>query len=201
MVMKRNIFFSLALGFLFLSPAAQNSQPENAKTALLPEQISRYYEGYSFVSSFSTKKERSQLVACLKGQELPGQPGHNRLRKILDLMKEIQAQVQSIDPKMIVPPFPPVYIDYAGIAEVKSVSVSEDKATVQVTVYGLEPEAQLWLISQYDQSGGDERKLPSFEKRLDLARASTFRRAEYHFWAKLNNEWKKNEANLIPLKK
>jgi hypothetical protein len=200
MVIKAKIFLPLTLGFLFLSIAAQTTSPEKAKPAPLPEQISRYYEGYNFVSSFSTKQERSQLVVYLKGQGQPGQPGSNRLKKILDLMKELQAQVQSIDPKMVVPLSPIVYIEYAGIVEVKSVSVSDKKATVQVTIYGLEPEANLWLISQYDESGGDEQKLPSLEKRLDLAGTSMFRRTEVHTWIKLINDWKKNEANLIPLK-
>jgi hypothetical protein len=197
MVMKRNICCLLVLGFLSLSPAIQNSSPENAKPSPLPEQISRYYEGYNFVSSFSTMKERSQLIAYLKGQ---GQPGSNRLKKILDLMKKLQAQIQSIDPKMVVPPYQVVYIDYAGIAEVESLSITDDKATVRVTIYGLEPEANTWLISQYDQSGRDEQKLPTPEKRLDLAKTSKFRRSEVHLWAKFKDGWKKNEANLIPLK-
>jgi hypothetical protein len=152
------------------------------------------------VSSFSTKQERSHLTACLKGKKLPGQPGYTRLKKILDLMKELQAQVQSIDPKMVVPPYPVVYIDYSGIVEIKSVSVLEDKATVHLTIHGLEPEASTWLISQYDQSGGDEEKLPSPEKRLELARESTFRRAEIHVWSKFKSGWKKSEANLVLLK-
>jgi len=200
MVMKRMALLFLVLGSLFFPLASDSISSKEAKPSPLPEQISRYYDRYSFVSSFSTRQERSKFRVCLKGQELPGQPGYTRLKKILDLMKEFQAQVQSIDPKMVVPPSPIVYIDYAGIVEIKSVSVSDDKATVNVTIHGLEPEANLWLISQYDQSGGDEGKLPSPEKRLDLAKASTFRRAEIHVWAKINNEWKKSEANLILLK-
>jgi len=198
--MKKKMCFFLALGFLFLPLASQSTSPEEAKPSPIPAQISRYYDRYSFVSSFSTKQERNKLMTCLKGQELPVQPGYTRLKKILDLMKELQVQVQSIDPKMVVPPSPAVYIDYSGIVEIKSVSVSDDKATVHLTIHGLEPEASIWLISQYDQSGGDEEKLPSPEKRLDLARASTFRRAEIHAWARFKNGWKKSEVNLILLK-
>jgi hypothetical protein len=200
MVMKRKMYFYLVLGVLFLPLASPSISGEEVKPTPLPVQISRYYEGYSFVSSFSTKQERSQLMACLKGQKLPAQPGCTRLNKILDKMKELQVLVQSIDPKMVVPPSPVVYIDYAGIVEVKSISVLDDKATVHVTIHGLEPEASTWLISQYDQSGGDEGKLPSPENRLELAKASTFRRAEIHIWSKFKSGWRKSEVNLILLK-
>ncbi|HUU39005.1 MAG TPA: hypothetical protein VMW46_12480, partial [Candidatus Desulfaltia sp.] len=192
--------FLFALGFLFSSLASPSTSPEEAKPSPVPAQISRFYDGYSFVSSFSTKQERSQLMACLKGQKFPSQPGYTRLKKILDKMQELQVQVQSIDPKIVVPPSPIVYIDYSGIVEVKSVSVLNDKATVDVTIHGLEPEASTWLISQYDQSGGDEEKLPSPEKRLELAKASTFRRAEIHVWSKFKSGWRKSEVNLILLK-
>jgi hypothetical protein len=200
MVMKRKMYFFFALGFLFSSLASPSTSPEEPKPSPLPEQISRYYDDYSFVSSFSTKQERSKLMACLRGHRLSAQPGYTRLNKILDKMKELQVLVQSIDPKMVVPPSPVVYIDYAGIVEVKSISVLDDKATVHVTIHGLEPEASTWLISQYDQSGGDEGKLPSPENRLELAKASTFRRAEIHIWSKFKSGWRKSEVNLILLK-
>jgi hypothetical protein len=200
MVMKRKMYFYLVLGVLFLPLASPRISGEEAKPTPLPVQISRYYDGYSFVSSFSTKQERSKLMACLKGHKDLDQPGYTRLKKTLDKMKELQVLVQSIDPKMVVPPSPVVYIDYAGIVEVKSVSVLNDKTTIHVTIHGLEPEASTWLISQYDQSGGDEEKLPSPEKRFELAKASTFRRAEIHVWSKFKSGWRKSEVNLILLK-
>jgi hypothetical protein len=200
MVMKRKWHSLLALGVLFLLVASLRISAEEAKPSPLPDQISRYYDDYSFVSSFSTKPERSRLVACLKGQELPSQPEYSRLKKILDKMKNLQVLVQSTDPKMVVPPRPVIYIDYSGIVEVKSVSFSGDKATVRVVIYGLEPEANSWLIAQYDQSGGDDQKLPPPEKRLDLAKTSTFQRTEIHVWSKFESGWKKSEANLILLK-
>lgn len=190
----------LALGLLLFPLASDSISSEDSKPLRLPEQISRYYDGYSFVSSFTTSQERSHLRTCLKAHKLPGQPGYTRLKKILDLMTELQVQVQSIDPKMVVPPHPVVYIDYSGVVEIKSVSISDDKATVHLTIHGLEPEATTWLISQYEKSGGDATKLPSFEKRLDLARSSTFRRGEIHVWTKFKSGWKKSEVNLVLLK-
>jgi hypothetical protein len=199
-VMKSKMLLPLALGFLCFPLVSHESSSEAAKSSSLPKAISRFYDGYSFVSSFTTRQERSHLRACLKGRVLPGQPGYTRLKKILDLMKELQVQVQSIDPKMVLPHHPAVYIDYSGVVEIKSVAVLNDKATVHLIIHGLEPEATTWLISQYEKSGGDEEKIPSFEKRLDLARASTFRRGEIHVWTKFKSGWKKSEVNLVLLK-
>ena len=198
--MKRKAPLLLALGFFLFPLVSDRSFSETDKPSSFPEEISRFYDGYSFVSSFTTRQERSHLMACLKGQNLAAQPGDLRLKKILALMKELQVQVQSIDPKMVLPPYPVVYIDYSGVVEIKSVSVSDDKATVQLIIHGLEPEATTWLISQYDRSGGDEEKLPSPEKRLDLARTSKFQRKEIHNWTKFKSGWVKSEANLVLLK-
>ncbi len=189
---------ALAVGCLILP--LPGTSLEGAKSPPLPKQISRYYDGYNFVCSFSTKEERNRLRACLKGGEPSAQPGDARLKKVLDAMKSLQVRVQSIDPEMAIPPQPVVYIDYAGIVEVREVSVSGEKATVHITVYGLEPEASLWLISQYDRAGGDEDKLPPPERRLDLARTSKFQRKEIHHWTRFKSGWKKSEVNLILLK-
>lgn len=199
--MKRKALHLLTLGFLSFPLVSHRLLSETVKPSSLPEEISRFYDRYSFVSSFTTRQERSHLRAWLKGQNHAGQPGDIRLKKILALMQELQAQVQSIDPKMVVPPHSVVYIDYSGVVEIKSAAVSGDKATVHLIIHGLEPEATTWLISQYDRSGGDEEKLPPAEKRLEWARASAFRRAEIHVWTKFKTGWKKTEANLIPLKK
>lgn len=198
--MKRKMLLPLALGFLFLPLVSHESSSEAVKPSSLPEEIARFYDRYSFVSSFTTRQERSHLMACLKGQNPAAQPGDLRLKKILAMMKELQVRVQSIDPKMVLPPYPVVYIDYSGVVEIKSVSVSDDKATVQLIIHGLEPEATTWLISQYDRSGGDEENLPSPEKRLDLARTSKFQRKEIHNWTKFKSGWVKSEANLVLLK-
>ena len=198
---KRNTVFSVIFGFLFLPLAFPGTFPEEAKSYSLPEQIFRYYDGYSFVSSFSTKQERSRLRACFKGKEWLGvQPGCTRLKNILDRMRKLQVLVQSIDPKMVLPPQPVVYIDYAGVVEIKNVAVSGDRATVRVTIHGLEPEATAWLIARYEEVRGDEQKLPPPEERLDLAKASTFRRQETHVWTRFKSGWRKSEANLVLLK-
>jgi hypothetical protein len=123
------------------------------------------------------------------------------ITKVLRLMKRLRAQVTNIDPKMTINPSHNLeLVNYEGLVEVNHVGVCGDRATVNVTILGLKPEANLWLIAQYEKSRGDPTRIPSPEQRLERAKGSTFRRAEIHTWTKINGEWKKSEVNIIPLR-
>jgi hypothetical protein len=121
--------------------------------------------------------------------------------KVLRLMKNLEARVTNIDPKMVInPSHKLVLVDYEGIVEVNRVDVCGDRAAADVTILGLKPETNLWLIAQYEKSGGDSTMIPSPEQGLERAKGSTFRRAETHTWIKTDGEWKKNEVNIVLLK-
>jgi hypothetical protein len=199
--MKTRFSFILAL-FLVLPAVFWPAQAEDqSQPGPVPKQISQYYEDYAFVSSFSTPQERAKLVEHLTTPGRTYQSQDRRLEKVLQLMKKLKVQVTNIDPKMIVnPSHKLVGVDYEGIVEVKSVKVCGDRATVDVTILGLKPEANLWLIAQYEKSGGDPKAIPSPEQRLERAKGSTFRRLETHTWNKINGEWKKSELNIVLLK-
>jgi hypothetical protein len=199
--MDKNVYFGLALFFLLLPLTFSAPAEANSGAGLIPRPISQYYEDYSFVSSFSTPQERTELAAYLRMPGLPDRYKNGRLKKVFELMKKLRAQIINIDPKITIDPSHKMeHVDYVGLIKVKGVKLSGDRASVDVLFYGLRPEANLWLIAEYEKSGGDETKIPSPEQRLARAGASTFQRAETHNWAKINGEWKKNELNIIPLK-
>jgi hypothetical protein len=166
-----------------------------------PSPIMDYYDDLNFVSSFSTLQERAQLAAYLPGGSLPEKYKGGRLEKVFDRLRKMRARDVSIDPKMTINPNPkPEYLLTSGLVEVESVNVTGSKATVDVSIYALKPEANLWFISQYNESGGDAQKLPSFEDWLRSTRGPLSRRTEIHTWVRLTGEWRKQEVNIIPLK-
>jgi hypothetical protein len=193
--------FSLAL-FLIVPALAWLAQAEDqSKPGPVPQQISRYYEDYSFVSSFSTPQERTILAGYLTTPGRSYQSKDGRLEKVLRLMKNLEARVTNIDPKMVInPSHKLVLVDYEGIVEVNRVDVCGDRAAADVTILGLKPEANLWLIAQYEKSAGDPTRIPSPRLGLERAKGSTFRQAETHTWIKTDGEWKKNEVNIVLLK-
>jgi hypothetical protein len=199
--MKTRLRFGLALFLVLLAVAWPARAQDQSQPGPVPKQISQFYEDYTFVSSFSTPQERATLAGYLTtpGQTYKSKDG--RLEKVLQLMKKLKAQVNNIDPKMVINPYHRLErVDYEGVVEVNHVGVCGDRATVDVTILGLKPETNLWLIAQYEKSSGDSTTIPSPEKGLERAKGSTFRRAETHTWVKINGEWKKNEVNIILLK-
>jgi ABC-type sulfate transport system permease subunit len=55
----------------------------------LPLQVSEFYEDYNFVSSYSTKSERSLLIKCFSLKELPDSLKSKRLDRVFELMKKL----------------------------------------------------------------------------------------------------------------
>jgi hypothetical protein len=188
----------VALVVLLLS---RTDLPAEKKEIGAPAPIMDYYDDLNFVSSFSTLHERAELAAYLPNSPLPEKYKGGRLEKVFDRIKKVRARDVSIDPKMTVNPNPkPEYLLSSGLVKVESINVIGNKATVDVSIYALTPTANFWFISQYDKSGGDAKKLPSFEDWLSSTGGPLSKRTEIHTWIKVIGEWRKQEVNIIPLK-
>lgn len=83
--------------------------------------------------------------------------------------------------------------------KINSVSLSDNSATVVVTVYQLDSQNKAKLISQYQKYGNNEEF--NNEQLLKLAVPSTILSREYHQWVLKNGEWQKFENSTALIKK
>lgn len=168
----------------------------------IPPQIYKYYKDYNFVSSFSSESERSLLTSFLSSKELPAHLKSERLRKIYKLMKNLKMQVMRIDPQIVVPLIPPLNqnIIQPELIKINGVQRHDNEARIEVLVYAIDQGTNLKLISVYDTYGGNERKIPSEEQRIQMSISKFAPRKEIHKWILINGKWLKQEANTLLLK-
>lgn len=153
--------------------------------------------------------------------QIPKMPGSERLRRISALIIELNRDIVSnTEDKMIlqgyipgsnshmrtsnpqVMPFSPnPYSLEPKLFKLNSVSLSDNSATVVVTVYQLEPKNNAKLISQYQKYGNNEKGHLDNEQLIKLAMPSTIISREYHQWILNNGHWQRFETSAALIKK
>ena len=100
---------------------------------------------------------------------------------------------------MVAPGFgTPARLSPVGLIEVCDVVRHDDSVAVTVLVHPLADSTNIKLVSQYEESGGDEKSLPSQEERLEMAEDA--RPAQrIHKWILTDGEWMKAQADIILL--
>ena len=180
-----------------------SSNQDSAVNNKIPPQIYEYYRDYNFVSSFSSESEREILARYLYHKELPDRIKYERLEKIYGLMKNLNAQVMRIDPEMV---FPKTLSDQYAIRpelmEIRDAQRHNNEFAIEIFVYKIGSESNLRLISQYNEYGGDESKIPSEEQRIQAAMSisTSTPREEIHKWEFIYGKWMKTEADIVLLK-
>lgn len=192
------------LSILLLFPLMHaNSGKVCSGSPILPPQISEFYDGYNFISSFSTGTEREMLIEKYGKNGIPEDMETERLGKVFNRMKIIKEMFFVEDSEMVlwVGPTPkfwkfhfrPVLFDVLGI------HVSGDKAVVDVVSHEVEPDMILRFIQVYEQSNGNTQKIPSPEERIFQARCRAPEKV-FHRWILQSGMWKKSVADLYLLK-
>jgi hypothetical protein len=165
-------------------------------------EILRFYDDLNDVIAFSSYPERVELTKYLAEKELPEKFRHNhRLTKVFTLMKKIEAEIISKDPKIVIWTKPPSgHIYYSGLIEIKRIRPEGAKVKVDVVVYHVKPDINNELIARYEAAEGDDHKIPKEEEMLGLVKPASYQNEEVHTWVRINGEWKKDEAELVSLK-
>ncbi|MGD9344225.1 MAG: hypothetical protein PVH84_00065 [Candidatus Aminicenantes bacterium] len=201
--MKKTLVLGLLSIGLFFPSIRAHSDNIRTETPVLPPQISEFYKSYNFISSFSTGAERKMLIEKYSRYGIPEDMETERLGKVFNRMKRLEDWFFVMDSEMViwVGPTPkfwkfhfrPVLFDVLGI------HFSGDMAVVDVVSYHVEPETILRFISAFEESDGDEQKVPSPDERILHAKSSDPEKI-FHRWVLQNGKWKKSTADLYPLK-
>jgi hypothetical protein len=153
--------------------------------------------------------------------EIPEMPGSERLGRISALITELNEHlIKDTTDKMaiqeyipgagfhmrrnnpeVMPLLPNPYSVPPRLFKVNRVSLSGDSATVEVTVYQLDPETNARLISQYKRYGSIEKGNPNSEQLIRLAVPSAIFSREYHQWVLDNDRWQRFEASTALIRK
>jgi hypothetical protein len=171
----------------------------SAGNAQLPPEIKKFYEDLNFVSSFSTPDERGHL-ALLGSPDLQTKPLPERLRKVQDMIKNINDKIWSVDPGIDTKPVMryrtgEIPAEFMKIEDVKTIQGSID---IRVKVYSLEPEMNLLLISRYEKQL-KEKNTPSLDDNSSAMLNET-PRTEIHKSLKINGRWMLRDAKAVLLK-
>ena len=198
MRIKDLVLFAIFLALISPKLSWTTDHDKESLNNKMPLQISEFYDDYNFVSSFSTKSERGQLIKCFSRQELPDELRSKRMEKVFNLMKKLNRRIMSLDSKMVILVRPRRYSFFRSeLVEIRDVKVSKKETSVKVYVYRLDPETNLRFISLYEESGGDEREIPPDEMRIQMASPKLAPRIEIHKWILTGERWMKEDVNLI----
>lgn len=153
--------------------------------------------------------------------QIPEIPESERLKKISTLITELNKDIIS-DPgdKMVIqgyipganfhmrrsnpqvmPLLPNPYSLPPKLFKINQVRLSDNSATVEVTVYQLDPKNNARLISQYKKYGSSEKENPNNEQLMKLAVPSTILSREYHQWVLDDGRWQRFETSTALIKK
>lgn len=153
--------------------------------------------------------------------QIPKLPESERLKRISALITELNKDIISdIGDKMMIQgyipganfhmrrsnpqvmPFSPnPYSLQPKLFKINQVRLSDNSATVEVTVYQLDPKNNARLISQYKKYGSSEKENPNNEQLMKLAVPSTILSREYHQWVLDNGRWQRFEASTALIEK
>lgn len=199
--MKR--FFSMALPLAFIIPFlwTLRSGQKQSESQGIPLEVSEYYQNYNFISSFSSQSERKTLVDYLDQEKLPEKLKSERLERVFQLMKKVKAKVIKFDPKMNIEVKPTGgSIFPSEMIEVRNFKESGGEISVEVASYALKPEENFRFIALYDERKGNEKEIPSEDERIETAKSKFPPRKEIHKWVYVNEQWMRQEANLVFIK-
>jgi hypothetical protein len=201
--MKRYAIYGMVLVLLsFQSSLEAESKPIH-ESDLLPVQISEFYEGHNFISSFSTKAERNMLIEKYGKTGIREDQETERLRKVFARMARLKEQLSVEDSEMVfwVGPTPKFWRFHFRpvLFDARNIHMAGSSAVVEVMSYEVEPETVLRFISSYDQSNGDTQKIPSLEERMLKARSCSPGK-EFHRWILQKGKWRKSVADIFELK-
>ena len=79
--------------------------------------------------------------------------------------------------------------------------LSDNSATVEVTIYQLHPKNNAKLISPYQKYRSSEQENHDNEQLMKLAAPSTILSREYHQWVLNNDHWQRFETSTALIKK
>jgi len=201
--MKRYVFYGMVLMLLFFQSSFKTESKPLHEIDLLPVQISEFYEGHNFISSFSTRAERSMLIEKYGKTGIREDQETERLRKVFARIARLKEQLYVEDPEMVhwVGPTPKFWRFHFRpvLFDARNIHMSGSSAIVEVVSYEVEPETVLRFISSYNQSNGDTQKIPSLDERILNARSCSPGK-EFHRWILQNGKWRKSVADLFQLK-
>lgn len=101
----------------------------------------------------------------------------------------------------VMPFSPNPYSLQPRLFKINQVRLSDNSATVEVTVYQLDSKNNARLISQYKKYGTSEKENPNNEQLMKLAAPSTILSREYHQWVLDDGRWQKFEASTALIEK
>jgi hypothetical protein len=168
------------------------------------------------------KPNNSHLNTSFKFcDQIPKLPESERLKKISTLITELNKDIISdTGDKMVIQgyipganfhmrrsnpqvmPFSPnPYSLQPRLFKINQVRLSDNSATVEVTVYPLDPKNNAKLSSQYKKYESGEKENPNNEQLMKLAVPSTILSREYHQWVLNNGQWQRFETSTALIKK
>jgi hypothetical protein len=153
--------------------------------------------------------------------QIPKMPESERLKKISTLITELNKGIISdTGDKMVIqryipganfhmrrsnpqvmPLLPNPFSLPPKLFKINQVRLSDNLATVEVTVYQLDPKNNARLISQYKKYGSSEKENSNNEQLMKLAVPSTILSREYHQWVLKNGQWQRFETSTALIKK
>jgi hypothetical protein len=173
-----------------------------SSSSILPE-ISKFYEDYNFVASFSTPSERDTLIDCFSRDILPEDIRTDRMNRVFRLMKKLYTNIARIDPEMIMGPRTMFikYFFHPELMEIKKIEQSSEKAVVEIQAYSVDPEFVNRYIQQFESNQDEEKKVTPDEERIESIKGRIVPRTEFHIWLFQNGKWMKTEHKNIYIKR
>lgn len=153
--------------------------------------------------------------------QIPKLPESERLKRISTLITELnndiikdpgdKMMIQGYIPgenyhmrrsnPQVMPFAPNPYSLQSRLFKINQVRLSDNSATVEVTVYQLDSKNNAKLISQYKRYGSGKNENPDNEQLMKLAAPSTILSREYHQWVLNNDHWQRFETSTALIKK
>jgi hypothetical protein len=205
--MDRNsmgVMIASALVLIFSYPGLSNGRPYSYDFTSIPQQIVEFYEDYNFVASFSTPAEREKLIDNFEREVLPGDIRSERFNQVFRTMKRLYSCMVRFDPDMVIYHGPRKaaikYFFNSELLETRKIERSDKKAVVEVLSYSVEPEFINRFIDQFNESAGQEDKMPSHEDRMNTVKSKIILRVELHIWYLQHGKWMKAEHKNIYIK-
>jgi hypothetical protein len=199
-----SIMIASAVSLISAHLGHPNDRLGSSEIISMPSQIAEFYEDYNFVASFSTPAEREKIIDNFEREFLPVDIRSERFNQVFRMMKRLYSRMMRFDPKMMIYHGPrKAYIKYffnSELLEARKVERSDKKAVVEVLTYSVEPEFINRFIVQFNESGGEEDKIPSNEDRVKTVKSKIIPKIEFHIWYFQDGTWMKAEHKNITIK-
>jgi hypothetical protein len=160
--------------------------PAAAEKPPTPAAILDYYRDHNLVTAFSTVKERQALGYS------PAPLDDARLLGVERLLRSLEAREQRVDPGMARDVTPVVALR-SDLLRIRDARVHDEggEAEVELEVLTLEPPANLFLVSRYDELTRGGRQ-PGLDDMLELqGGAVRVLSQETHRWLRAGGVWRR----------